>query len=53
MSGIRTQTLVQIRFGIRVKVVVFNATLNTISDISWRPVLLRSTQKKHRSAVSH
>jgi len=43
MSGIRTQTLLQIRFGVRFRVVVFNATLSTVSDRSWRPVLLWRT----------
>ena len=33
----------QIRFGVRFRVVVFNATLSTLSDRSWRPVLLWRT----------
>ena len=32
--------------GIRVKVMVFDATFNNISDISWRSVLFMEYQKK-------
>jgi hypothetical protein len=44
-------------YRIRVRVVVFNATFNNISVISWRSVLLveetRVPGENHRSAASH
>jgi hypothetical protein len=43
--------------GVRVGVVVFNITLNNISVISWRSVLLeeetRVLRENHRPAASH
>jgi hypothetical protein len=42
--------------GVRIRVMVFNATFNNISAISWRSVLLvgeMSTQKNHRPVASH
>ena len=38
----------------RVRVMVFNATFNNISAISWRSVLLvEETGENHRTAASH
>jgi hypothetical protein len=49
--------MVIVHVGVRVRVMVFNATFNNISVISWRSVLLVEetgvTGENHRPAASH
>jgi hypothetical protein len=47
---------IEFKFRVRVRVMVFNATFNNISVISWRSVLLMEVNGihgDHRPVVSH
>ena len=53
----QTKGLYEVPIGLGVRVIVFNATFNNISVISWRSVLLVEETgvpgEKHRPAASH